>query len=164
MTLARSNVDTENELANWGYDDIWRIFWMTIMFCFLLPLSRSAWALKKNFSLAMWLHMVRGVYTTYIHVLTGCRARALEFYVFLPVKAPSSHCYCNYRTARPFFSFHDVGLMTLLGVLSFVMQGLGMGYFFDNWRRRTHPHVWILNTPVLLWYLADKIWCCTRGR
>lgn len=43
-------------------------------------------------------------------------------------------------------------------------QGVGMGYFFDNWRRKTHPHVWILNTPVLLWYIADKVWCCTEGR
>ncbi|CAM9524628.1 unnamed protein product, partial [Pylaiella littoralis] len=71
---------------------------MTLMFCVLMPLSRSAWVLKKNFSLAMWLHI-----------------------------------------------------------------GVGVGYFFDNWRRRTHPHVWILNTPVFLWYIADKVWCCTRG-
>ncbi|CAM9748057.1 unnamed protein product, partial [Ectocarpus fasciculatus] len=41
---------------------------------------------------------------------------------------------------------------------------VGVGYFFDNWRRRTHPHVWILNTPVFLWYIADKVWCCTWGR
>ncbi|CAN0302663.1 unnamed protein product [Ectocarpus sp. 12 AP-2014] len=99
VSLAVSNVDVDNKLANWGYDDIWRIFWMTLIFCFLTPLSRSAWALKKNFTLSMWLHM-----------------------------------------------------------------GVGIGYFFDNWRRRTHPHVWILNTPVFLWYIADKVWCCTRGR
>lgn len=48
----------ENNIANWGYDDVWRIVWMTLIFCFLMPLSRSAWALKKNFSLAMWLHIV----------------------------------------------------------------------------------------------------------
>ncbi|CAM9569749.1 unnamed protein product [Ectocarpus fasciculatus] len=99
VSLAVSNVDLDNKLANWGYDDIWRIVWMTLIFCVLTPLSRSAWALKKNFTLAMWLHM-----------------------------------------------------------------GVGVGYFFDNWRRRTHPHVWILNTPVFLWYIADKVWCCTRGR
>ncbi|CBN79562.1 hypothetical protein Esi_0011_0129 [Ectocarpus siliculosus] len=98
VSLAVSNVDVDNKLANWGYDDIWRIFWMTLIFCVLIPLSRSAWALKKNFTLAMWLHM-----------------------------------------------------------------GVGIGYFFDNWRRRTHPHVWILNTPVFLWYIADKVWCSTRG-
>ncbi|CAM9174985.1 unnamed protein product [Ectocarpus sp. 4 AP-2014] len=99
VSLAVSNVDLDNKLANWGYDDIWRIIWMTLIFCVLTPLSRSAWALKKNFTLAMWLHI-----------------------------------------------------------------GVGIGYFFDNWRRRTHPHVWILNTPVFLWYIADKVWCCTRGR
>ncbi|CAN0216584.1 unnamed protein product, partial [Ectocarpus sp. 6 AP-2014] len=98
VSLAVSNVDVDNKLANWGYDDIWRIVWMTLIFCVLTPLSRSAWALKKNFTLAMWLHV-----------------------------------------------------------------GVGIGYFFDNWRRRTHPHVWILNTPVFLWYIADKVWCCTRG-
>ncbi|CAM9533486.1 unnamed protein product [Ectocarpus sp. 6 AP-2014] len=97
--LMASNVDVQNKLANWGYDDVWRLIWMTLIFCVLTPLSRSVWALKKNFSLAMWLHI-----------------------------------------------------------------GVGMGYFFDNWRRRTHPHVWILNTPVVLWYIADKIWCCTEGR
>lgn len=46
----------------------------------------------------------------------------------------------------------------------FFRQALGGGVFFDSWRRRTHPHVWILNTPVLFWYLADKYWCCTQGR
>eukprot|EP00903_Cladosiphon_okamuranus_P016206 g14954.t1 len=57
MPLGKSQIDIENDIANWGYDDIWRITWMTIMFCVLMPLSRSAWALKANFSLAMWLHI-----------------------------------------------------------------------------------------------------------
>ena len=43
-------------------------------------------------------------------------------------------------------------------------QALGAGVFYDSWRRKTHPHVWILNTPVVLWYIADKIWCATRSR
>lgn len=61
VSLAVSNVDLDNKLANWGYDDIWRIIWMTLIFCVLTPLSRSAWALKKNFTLAMWLHIVRHI-------------------------------------------------------------------------------------------------------
>ncbi|CAM9357224.1 unnamed protein product, partial [Ascophyllum nodosum] len=99
VSLSGGNIDTENRLARWGLDDIWRICWMTLIFGALLPLSRSAWALKKNYSLAMWLHIA-----------------------------------------------------------------LGAGVFFDSWRRKTHPHVWFLNTPVVLWYLADKLWCSTRGR
>ncbi|CAM9357300.1 unnamed protein product, partial [Ascophyllum nodosum] len=99
VPLPGGNIDAQNRLARWGLDDIWRIFWMTLVFGALMPLSRSAWALKKNYSLAMWLHMA-----------------------------------------------------------------LGAGVFFDSWRRRTHPHVWFLNTPVVLWYLADKLWCSTRGR
>lgn len=58
--LKASNVDVQNKLANWGYDDVWRLIWMTLIFCILTPLSRSVWALKKNFSLAMWLHIVSG--------------------------------------------------------------------------------------------------------
>ena len=81
ITLNASNVDSENELANWGYDDIWRITWMTVMFCFLLPLSRSAWALKANFSLAMWLHMVSFVY----YVLTSSRSRQLRTCIRCPL-------------------------------------------------------------------------------
>ncbi|CAM9357147.1 unnamed protein product [Ascophyllum nodosum] len=99
VSLSGGNIDAENRLARWGLDDIWRIVWMTLIFGALMPLSRSAWALKKNYSLAMWLHMA-----------------------------------------------------------------LGAGVFFDSWRRKTHPHVWFLNTPVVLWYLADKYWCSTRGR
>ncbi|CAN0436565.1 unnamed protein product [Ascophyllum nodosum] len=99
VALPRGNIDVPNRQARWGVDDIWRIFWMTMIFGALMPLSRSAWALKKNFSLSMWLHMA-----------------------------------------------------------------LGAGFFFDSWRRKTHPHVWFLNTPVVLWYLADKLWCFTRGR
>lgn len=59
VSLAVGNVDVDNKTAVWGYDDIWRIIWMTVIFAVLMPLSRSAWALKKNFTLAMWLHMVR---------------------------------------------------------------------------------------------------------
>lgn len=58
VALKKSQLDIGNDIANWGYDDIWRIFWMTLMFCVLFPLSRSGWALKKNFSLSMWLHIV----------------------------------------------------------------------------------------------------------
>lgn len=58
VSLQGGNVNLENKEARWGADDIWRIFWMTAIFGALMPLSRSAWALKKNFSLAMWLHMV----------------------------------------------------------------------------------------------------------
>lgn len=58
IPLGVPQIDVEKEEANWGYDDIWRIVWMTIIFGALMPLSRSMWALKKNFSLAMWLHMV----------------------------------------------------------------------------------------------------------
>lgn len=43
-------------------------------------------------------------------------------------------------------------------------QAGGAGVFYDSWRRKTHPHVWILNTPVVIWYIADKIWCATRSR
>eukprot|EP00904_Undaria_pinnatifida_P008092 jgi/Undpi1/4412/HiC_scaffold_17.g07767.m1 len=85
--------------ARWGVDDIWRIFWMTVIFGALMPLSRSAWVLRKNFSLAMVLH-----------------------------------------------------------------TALGAGFFVDSVRRKTHPHVWILNAPIVIWYILDKIWCATRGR
>ncbi|CAM9263172.1 unnamed protein product [Choristocarpus tenellus] len=95
----KGNVNVSGMVANWGYDDVWRICWMTLMFCVLFPLSRSAWALRANFSLAMWLHML-----------------------------------------------------------------LGAGYFIDNVRRRTHPHVWILNTPFVVWYIIDRVWCATSYR
>eukprot|EP00904_Undaria_pinnatifida_P008090 jgi/Undpi1/4410/HiC_scaffold_17.g07765.m1 len=94
-----SNIDSELKLARWGDDDIWRIFWMTLMFGLLLPVSRSAWALTKNFSFCMVLH-----------------------------------------------------------------TALGAGYYIDSVRRKTHPHVWILNTPVVIWYIIDKVWCATKGR
>lgn len=58
IALDRSQIDNDEKQANWGYDDIWRIFWMTVIFGGLIPLSRSTWALKINHSLAMWLHMV----------------------------------------------------------------------------------------------------------
>ena len=59
MPIPGGNLDAENREARWGVDDIWRIFWMTVMFGMLMPLSRSAWALSKNFSLAMLLHTVK---------------------------------------------------------------------------------------------------------
>ncbi|CAM9470777.1 unnamed protein product, partial [Sphacelaria rigidula] len=99
IALDRSQIDNDEKQANWGYDDIWRIFWMTVIFGGLIPLSRSTWALKINHSLAMWLHML-----------------------------------------------------------------VGVGFFFDSWRRRTHPHVWILNTPFVLWWLADKVACAKWHR
>lgn len=58
VTLNASQLDVGGKVAVWGYDDVWRIVWMTLIFGFLMPLSRSAWALRKNFSLAMWLHIV----------------------------------------------------------------------------------------------------------
>lgn len=59
VALPGGNMDAENRQARWGTDDVWRIVWMTIIFGALMPLSRSAWALKKNFTLSMCLHMVR---------------------------------------------------------------------------------------------------------
>lgn len=58
MAISGGNIDADAKLARWSYDDIWRIFWMTVIFGVLLPLSRSTWVLTKNFSLAMALHMV----------------------------------------------------------------------------------------------------------
>ena len=34
---------------------------------------------------------------------------------------------------------------------------VGVGFFFDSWRRRTHPHVWLWNTPFFVWYIVDRI-------
>ena len=31
---------------------------------------------------------------------------------------------------------------------------IGVGFFFDSFRRRTHPHVWWWNTPFFLWYVT----------
>lgn len=60
MPIPGGNLNAADKQARWGVDDIWRIFWMTVMFGFLFPLSRSAWMQRKNFSLAMVLHTVRG--------------------------------------------------------------------------------------------------------
>ncbi|CAM9744602.1 unnamed protein product [Chrysoparadoxa australica] len=92
VPLGRSQVDVVNKAANWGVDDIWRIVWMTLIFCVFIPVSRSLWALRKNYTLAMWLHILAGI-----------------------------------------------------------------GFFIDSARRRTHPHVWVLNLPLVLWYLVDKL-------
>ena len=70
---------------------MWRLVWLTTLLAFLLPLSRT-WALRKNFSLAMWLHI-----------------------------------------------------------------GVAVGYFIDSFRRKTHPHVWILNTSFFVWYILDRM-------
>jgi hypothetical protein len=43
---------------------------------------------------------------------------------------------------------------------------LGIGVFIDSARRRTHPHVWVVNIPFFAWYLVDKVlqqWHCKRG-
>ena len=61
-------------------------------------------------------------------------------------------------------AFQNFRLIALLYAVVLVLKALGAGFFFDSWRRKTHPHVWFLNTPVVLWYLADKFWCSTRGR
>ena len=78
VSLGMSQISTKTKTANWGLDDLWRLCWMTIMFCLLFPLSMSIRARATNYSLMMWLH-------------------------------------------------------TLLGI----------GFFIDSWRRRTHPHVWL---------------------
>ncbi len=90
VSLGTSQIS--NGTANWGLDDLWRIFWMTLIFIVLFPLSRSAMALQKNFNLAMWLHV-----------------------------------------------------------------GAGIGFFIDSARRRTHPHVWIYNLPIVLFYFFDRL-------
>lgn len=56
--MSGGNVDINAMTARWSYDDIWRICWMTVIFGALMPLSRSTWAMTKNFSLAMALHTV----------------------------------------------------------------------------------------------------------
>ncbi|CAM9715253.1 unnamed protein product, partial [Laminaria digitata] len=99
VPIPGGNLDAELEQARWGVDDIWRIFWMTVIFGMLMPLSRSMWMMGRNFSLAMILH-----------------------------------------------------------------TALGCGFFFDSVRRKTHPHVWILNTPFVIWYIIDKVWMATKGR
>ena len=37
---------------------------------------------------------------------------------------------------------------------------LSVLYFVDIARRRSHPHTWILNAPVFLWYVVDTL--CSR--
>ena len=92
VSLGASQVDVTNQTANWGVDDVWRLAWMTLIFCILFPVSRSIRVLNANYSIAMWLHV-----------------------------------------------------------------GIAMGYFIDAWRRRTHPHVWLVNSPFLLWYIVDRV-------
>lgn len=92
IPLAAPQIDSDLRVANFGSDDIWRLFWMSVLFFIIFPVSRSLWGLRKNFSLAMWLHI-----------------------------------------------------------------GAGAGFFIDSARRRTHPHVWILNLPFVAWYIADRI-------
>ena len=98
-SLGTSQVDVAARTANWGLDDVWRLVWMSVIFCALFPLSRSIRMLATNYSLAMWLHV-----------------------------------------------------------------GVGLGFFIDSWRRRTHPHVWLWNTPVVLWYVVDRVAGCTWYR
>lgn len=33
--------------------------------------------------------------------------------------------------------------------------GVGIGFAWDSARRQTHPHVWLLNGPLILWYIID---------
>ena len=99
ISLGTQSIVTSNMTVNWGVDDIWRLFWMSLMFLCLFPLSRAYKVLQRNYTLAMWLHI-----------------------------------------------------------------GLGFGYFFDSWRRRSHPHVWLFNTPFFLWYLCDRIAAMTFYR
>jgi hypothetical protein len=93
VSLGTSQISTENNEARWGYDDIWRLVWMSLMFVLLFPLSRSVrFVLYKYWNFAMWLHVA-----------------------------------------------------------------VGLGYFFDSFRRRSHPHVWIYNVPFVAMYLIDRI-------
>ena len=58
---ARQQVDVAARTANWGLDDVWRLVWMSVIFCALFPLSRSIRMLATNYSLAMWLHVGVGL-------------------------------------------------------------------------------------------------------
>ena len=53
------------------------------------------------------------------------------------------------RSARHLLA-HNYNLAMSLHV------ALGLGYFFDSFRRRSHPHVWLYNTPALLLYIGDR--------
>lgn len=63
----------------------------------------------------------------------------LMFLVFFPLSRATRALAANYS------------LMMWLHV------AVGMGFFFDSWRRRTHPHVWLFNTPFVLWYVLDRL-------
>lgn len=39
----------------------------------------------------------------------------------------------------------------------------GLVYTADLVRRKSHPHCWVLNLPVLLWYFADKLYGSFRA-
>ena len=92
ITTGMSSVMIAEKYVNWSFDDVWRLFWMTVMLCALIPLTRAAKALAFNYSAMMWLH------------------------VFVAVI-----------------------------------------YFIDSFRRRSHPHVWLYNTPFFIWYILDRI-------
>ena len=77
--MSGGNVDIDAMMARWSYDDIWRIFWMTVIFGALMPLSRSTWAMTKNFSLAMALHTVTN--RVYV-VVVGKRGRHVVGQIF----------------------------------------------------------------------------------
>lgn len=71
ISLGTSQIQNSPPEARWGYDDVWRLVWMSVMFLLLFPLSRSArYLLSRHWNVAMWLHV--GVGLGYFFV----RARA----------------------------------------------------------------------------------------
>eukprot|EP01063_Lacrimia_lanifica_P009964 TRINITY_DN1677_c0_g1_i13.p1 TRINITY_DN1677_c0_g1~~TRINITY_DN1677_c0_g1_i13.p1 ORF type:complete len:728 (+),score=321.70 TRINITY_DN1677_c0_g1_i13:94-2277(+) len=57
-TAGHADVDVETESLCVNSDDLGRLVGMMLMFCVLFPLSRAAWALRKNWMVAKWLHVV----------------------------------------------------------------------------------------------------------
>jgi len=91
------DANAEAKMMSLEVDDVYRMVLMTVLLCFLMPLSIK------------WL-------TTHWHI--------------------------------------GMPLHRLISTL----------YFVDIVRRHTHPHSWLLNTPVFLAWVADKIWSwyCNR--
>jgi hypothetical protein len=94
VALGTSQItDVDIKEARWGYDDVWRIVWMSLIFLVLFPLTRSnKLLLSKHWNLAIALHVA-----------------------------------------------------------------VGVGYFIDSARRRSHPHVWLWNIPFFVMYAVDRI-------
>jgi len=62
MSLGTSQISSSTSEARWGYDDVWRLCWMSLMFLLLFPLSRSVrFLLSKYWNLAMCLHVSVGM-------------------------------------------------------------------------------------------------------